>query len=221
MKRTFLFTITAATLLTTAAFTQASQFEGGSGLNAQGQALGGNMRSGPGTNYGKISSVAEGTYLTILFDTGVGFDGYNWFEVALDNGRRGYIWGGILCSNGDKLWGVYASCATYQNEARNMRNQNANAGRGWMAFAVGHNGRWGHGAGPSQFDAQNFAINNCGDTECLIMDETQAQCHAMATVPGGHWFGAANSQRQAQSNAINFCTNAGANGCRIEYTYCQ
>lgn len=221
MKRAFLFTITAATLLTTAAFTQASQFEGGNGLNVQGQVLGGHLRSGPGVRYPSMGTLPEGTYVTIVYNSEVEYDGYEWYEILMDDGSRGFVWGGILCSNGDKLWGVYASCATYQNEARQMRNQNANADRGWMAFAVGHNGRWGHGAGPSLSAARNFALNNCGGSDCQLIDETQAQCHAMATVPGGHWFGAANSQRQAQSYAMNFCTNAGANGCRIEYTYCQ
>lgn len=197
--------------------TQASNIEEGPGLNMQGQALGGNMRSGPGTNYQKISSVAEGTYLTILFNTGVGFDGYNWFEVALDNGRRGFIWGGILCSNGSQLPGIYTSCTSYQQQAQ---SQNSN-GRAWMAFAVGHNGRWGHGVGPTLSAARNYALSNCGSSDCQLIDETQAQCHAMATVPGGHWFGAANSSTQAQNYAINFCHGDGANGCRIEYTYCQ
>ncbi|WP_346908917.1 SH3 domain-containing protein [uncultured Roseibium sp.] len=79
-------------------------------LNHVGQSLGGRLRSGPGTNYPQIGNIEDGTYLTILSNTGVSFDGYDWFEVALDNGQRGFQWGGILCSNGGQLVGLYASC---------------------------------------------------------------------------------------------------------------
>lgn len=79
-------------------------------LNHVGQSLGGRLRAGPGTSYPQIGSLEEGTYLTILSNTGVSFDGYDWFEVVLDNGQRGFQWGGILCSNGGQLVGLYASC---------------------------------------------------------------------------------------------------------------
>lgn len=142
------------------------------------------MRSDPGTNFGKASSIAEGTYVTILFNTGLNFDGYNWFEIVLDNGRRGFIWGGILCSNGPQLPGIYSSCTNYQQQSNQQQTQSQN-NRGWMAFAVGNNGRWGHGAGQTLSDARNYAMNNCGASGCQLVDETQAQCHAMATVPRG------------------------------------
>lgn len=79
-------------------------------LNHVGQSLGGRLRAGPGTSYPQIGSLEEGTFLTILSNTGVSFDGYDWFEVVLDNGQHGFQWGGILCSNGGQLVGLYASC---------------------------------------------------------------------------------------------------------------
>ena len=79
-------------------------------LNIVGQSLGGRLRAGPGTNYRKTGSIREGTWLTILSNTGVRFDGYDWFEVVLDNGLRGFQWGGIMCSNGPKIAGIFASC---------------------------------------------------------------------------------------------------------------
>lgn len=79
-------------------------------LNYVGKSLGGKLRDGPGTNFRQVGSVAEGTWLTIIANTGINFDGYDWFEVALDNGQRGYQWGGIMCSNGPRLRGIYSSC---------------------------------------------------------------------------------------------------------------
>ncbi len=184
----------------------------GGGINRQGRSLGGNMRSGPGTNYDKVASLPEGTPLTILSDSGVRFDGYNWFEVVLDNGARGFQWGGIMCSNGDRLNGLYSACGAPV--------QNARSGGGWMAFAIGSGSRWGHGAGATPAEARQFALQYCGAADCRVEDETQAACHALALGHGTHWFGAAQSEGQARDYAMGFCT-ASSSGCRIEYTYCQ
>ena len=190
---------------------QASNQSGG-GINRQGRSLGGNMRSGPGTNYDKVAGLPEGTPVTILSDSGVRFDGYNWFEVVLDNGMRGFQWGGIMCSNGDRLNGIYSACGAPV--------QNVQSGGGWMAFAMGSGGRWGHGAGATLSQARQFALQYCGGADCRVEDETQARCHALALGRGTHWFGAAQSENQARDYAMGFCT-ASSSGCRIEYTYCQ
>lgn len=88
-------------------------------VNAQGQSLGGNLRDGPGTNFSKVTSVAEGTWITIIVNTGIRFNGYDWFEISLDNGTRGYHWGGIMCANGAPLPGVYAICGQQTNASSN------------------------------------------------------------------------------------------------------
>ncbi len=81
-------------------------------INLQGYSLGGKLRGGPGTNFSQTGSLKEGTGITILTNTGVRFDGYDWFEVVTDRGVRGYQWGGIMCSNGVRLDGIYAECGT-------------------------------------------------------------------------------------------------------------
>lgn len=200
--------------------THATAAVGGSGqiLNAVGQSLGGKLRDGPGMNFRQVGSVAEGTWLTILNNSGVRFNGYDWFEVALDNGRRGYQWGGIMCSNGQQLNGIYQKCG---NPAAATPTNASASGGGWMAFAVGSNGRFGHGAASSQAEAERFALQYCGSSDCRIEDVTTARCHAMATAPGVHWFGAGATKKAARNFALGFCSNSGARGCRIEYAYCQ
>lgn len=188
-------------------------------VNAQGQSLGGNLRDGPGTNFSKVGAIAEGTWITIITNTGIRFDGYDWFEVALDNGRRGYHWGGIMCSNGAPLAGTYSVCG--QENRVNTSQQSSGSSTGWMAFAVGSDNIFGHGAGNSRSEAEQFALQYCNDGSCQVADVTDAQCHALAQAPGGSWFGAAPTQRAAEDFAAGFCVRAGAASCRIAYSYCQ
>lgn len=84
--------------------------EDGAKLNLVGRSYGGNLRTGPGTQYDKAGSLKEGTWVTILIDSGVQFDGYTWFEVVTDDGTRGFHWGGIMCANGAPLNGTYDVC---------------------------------------------------------------------------------------------------------------
>lgn len=80
----------------------------------KGAALGGKVRSGPGTEHEQIGSLAESIAVNLEYDTGVMFDGYPWFEIsyANDNGEHttGFVWGGILCSNEPDVYGVYGQC---------------------------------------------------------------------------------------------------------------
>ena len=192
----------------------------GVSLNRVGRSLGGNMRSGPGTGFGKIRSLAEGTWVTIIANTGVRFDGYDWFEVRLDDGTRGFQWGGIMCSNGEALRGVFSICGQ-ENAQSNYNAQSSGASAGWMAFAVGSGEVWGHGAGRTRNDAERFALNNCKGSGCRIVATTQAQCQAIAIAPGQNWIGDGGSSSQASNRAMNFCIGGGSNQCRIEYSYCQ
>lgn len=63
-----------------------------------GYSYGGKVRSGPGMNYRQIGSLHEGDEILILNGTGAMMDGYEWFEIRYRNGRIGYQWGGIMCS---------------------------------------------------------------------------------------------------------------------------
>jgi len=79
-------------------------------INQPGRSLGGNLRAGPDTAQQSLGGVAENAPLTIVANTGAHFDGYDWFRVQLGDGRSGYQWGGILCSEGLQLEGVYQTC---------------------------------------------------------------------------------------------------------------
>ena len=79
-------------------------------VNAPGRSLGGRLRSGPGTDYGTAGSLAEGTPVTILSNSGVQFDGYDWIEVRGQSGFIAYQWGGIMCSENRQIAGIYQQC---------------------------------------------------------------------------------------------------------------
>jgi membrane-bound inhibitor of C-type lysozyme len=63
-----------------------------------GYSYGGKVRSGPGMNYRQTGSLREGDEILILNGTGAMMNGYEWFEIRYRNGRTGYQWGGIMCS---------------------------------------------------------------------------------------------------------------------------
>lgn len=90
--------------------TIASENEGAEDENFVGRSLGGNLREGPGLEFDAMQSVGEGTWLTIVRSSDVVMDDYDWFEIRLDDGTDGFMWGGILCSNGQLLAGVYEQC---------------------------------------------------------------------------------------------------------------
>lgn len=50
-----------------------------------------NMRSGPGTSYSIVSSIAQGTIVTRIRKTVANANGYNWDKIRLDNGTEGYV----------------------------------------------------------------------------------------------------------------------------------
>lgn len=190
--------------------------------NAPGRSLGGKVRSGPGTNFAQVGSLHLGDRISIITNTGVHFDGYDWFEIHYGN-RVGYQWGGIMCSNSTVVAGMYQQCEPMPEFSNNSARPTQNIAKngGWSAFAVGYDGKIGHGAGTTLQNARQYALKFCGDTTCQIMDETQAQCHAASETPGGFWFGAANSLSQAESYALNFCRQAGAPTCSIRHSYCR
>ncbi len=187
--------------------------------NAAARSLGGRLRNGPGTNFGQAGSLREGAPVTVTMNTGVRFDGYDWFEIRQPGGPA-YQWGGIMCWEGQPIAGMYGECGAVLGGQNSASAQGGSNGTGWMAFAIGNNGRFGHGAGASRDEAQSYAMQYCGDVSCGIEDMTQAQCHALASGSAGHWFGAGTSKRAAESYAMGFCANAGA-VCTVQYSFCR
>ena len=63
-----------------------------------GYSYGGKVRSGPGMQYRQVGSLREGDGILILNGTGAMMNGYEWFQIRYRNGRTGYQWGGLMCS---------------------------------------------------------------------------------------------------------------------------
>jgi uncharacterized protein YraI len=59
---------------------------------------GGNVRSGPSTEYPIIGSLKNGDPVVLLEKQRPARDGFNWFRIAYGSGQFGYQWGG------DTLW---------------------------------------------------------------------------------------------------------------------
>ncbi|MEJ6388010.1 hypothetical protein [Gymnodinialimonas ulvae] len=72
--------------------------------------LGGNLRSGPGTAFPDIGDAAAGTEITLITDSGIPFNGYNWWEVGLPNGETAFHWGGVICAPSGGVAGILESC---------------------------------------------------------------------------------------------------------------
>lgn len=75
-----------------------------------GRSLGGKVRDGASMSGRQIASLYEGDPITILNDSGVEMNGYDWFEIKFKNGKTGYQWGGIMCSDNLKIDGIYEQC---------------------------------------------------------------------------------------------------------------
>jgi len=79
-------------------------------VNAPGRSLGGKLREGPGIDYPDIASLPEGMPVILYSNSHVEYDGFEWFRIVLTDGRVGYQWGGILCSEGQELPGLLRMC---------------------------------------------------------------------------------------------------------------
>lgn len=73
------------------------------------QSWGGIVRSGPGMNYRRQASLREGERITLLENSGVHMNGYDWFKIRY-RGRTGYQWGGIICPRGQAVSGTFQVC---------------------------------------------------------------------------------------------------------------
>ena len=56
---------------------------------------GGNVRSGPSTEYPKIGSLTNGDPVVLLKKQKPASDSFNWFKIAYGNGQVGYQWGTV------------------------------------------------------------------------------------------------------------------------------
>ncbi len=193
-------------------------------LNTPGQSLGGRLRDGPGTNFSAVGSLAEGTPVTIVRNTGVQMNGYDWFELSVD-GRIAYQWGGIMCSNGSTLAGIYTTCTTSPKQASGGSDQPEPNSNNWMVFAIDFSGMIGHGAGATIARAQDYALGYCQGTNCQIVDQpVQSRCHSIAdSQSGGYWFGigAAETVGEADRLAVQYCRANTKRNCQVRYNFCQ
>ncbi|MEP3232139.1 MAG: hypothetical protein ABJO30_04870 [Hyphomicrobiales bacterium] len=82
----------------------------GATLNIRALSLGGSLRNGPGINYQKVGSIRGRAPITLVRNTGVRMNGYDWFEIIAPKGRRAYQWGGIMCSPRHYIAGVFERC---------------------------------------------------------------------------------------------------------------
>lgn len=74
-----------------------------------GKSYGGILRAGPGKEFRRVGSLREGQSVRITSNTRVRWNGYDWFGVG-SGGRRGFQWGGLLCSKERKIEGIYKQC---------------------------------------------------------------------------------------------------------------
>jgi membrane-bound inhibitor of C-type lysozyme len=73
---------------------------------------GGIVRAGPGMDFAKVTSLAEGDPVTVLEHTGVMMNGYPWFKIKFRGNKTGYHWGGIMCAVGAPRDGLFEVCPT-------------------------------------------------------------------------------------------------------------
>jgi uncharacterized protein YraI len=56
-----------------------------------------NVRLGPGTNYGRVTTIADNTEVTVIDNTTYSnLDGNKWFRVILPDGKQSFISGNYL-----------------------------------------------------------------------------------------------------------------------------
>ena len=96
---------------------------------------GGNVRSGPGTNYSKIGILGNGDPVVILKKIKTGGNDFPWFKIRLTNGATGFQWGGVLCGYSREISGTFGVCkqdnrstprnytCSEQNSIRSLNNK--------------------------------------------------------------------------------------------------
>lgn len=72
---------------------------------------GGVVRSGPGMEYRRITSLRENERISLIENTGVMMNGYPWFRIRYRGRKAGYQWGGIICSRGAAVRELHRPCS--------------------------------------------------------------------------------------------------------------
>jgi len=83
---------------------------GGDAIAIRAKSWGGKLRGGPGVEYSQTGSLHEGARVTLLQNTGVKWNGYDWFRIRTADGKEAFQWGGILCSDALHVIGIYEKC---------------------------------------------------------------------------------------------------------------
>ena len=83
---------------------------GGADFPVAAGSWGGIVRTGPGQQYPRLTSLGEGERITLLENTGIVANDYPWFRIQYRGRREGYQWGGIICSLGDQVEGTFETC---------------------------------------------------------------------------------------------------------------
>lgn len=73
---------------------------------------GGIVRDGEGQQYKQVAILPEGTPVSLMGKTETLDNGYPWFKIWFGTDqRKGYMWGGILCSTGAERPDLYKTCS--------------------------------------------------------------------------------------------------------------
>ena len=80
-------------------------------MNVAGASGGGIVRSGPSTNFTKITSLNEFEPLVIVGRANNYDQGFDWFIVRYRNGQQGYQSGGLICTNTQRVQGTWGYCS--------------------------------------------------------------------------------------------------------------
>lgn len=78
-------------------------------FGVSGFSYGGILREGPGVEFRRMGSLVEGEFIEVLDETGIWWDGYQWFRVSTPIGT-GFHWGGIFCTEGASVAGALDVC---------------------------------------------------------------------------------------------------------------
>ncbi|WP_075996009.1 DUF4189 domain-containing protein [Salaquimonas pukyongi] len=197
-----------------AAADPATAKQGGTAVERPGMSLGGNMRVGPGINHARMKPLRRGTRLMILSNARTSYRGYNWFRIKLTDGRTGFQWGGIICSEGTKVEGLKRVC-------RNAAKVGSGSDVIYQAYAIGPKGRYGHGSAPVREAAEAAALGYCGTAQCNVQNVTTRKCHALAHAGEVAFFGASKNSDRASSSAFKACKKSGAKNCQVTYVRCR
>lgn len=188
--------------------------KGGIAIDRPGRSLGGNMRTGPGVENRRMKPLRGNTRLVILSNTRISYRGYDWFRIKLADGRTGFQWGGILCSEGEQVGGLKRACRTADKTASDPDII-------YQAFAIGPQGRFGHASGNTREEVEAAALNYCGGAQCNIQDVTTRKCHALANASEVAFFGASKDSDDAAKRAFSACKKSGAKNCQVTYLRCR